>query len=201
MSSGRKRSYGHTKDTTILCSPPDAVPCASGDSVRRRRLTLSPPVSCATEKKPSSAVFSEQAGRELDNGSNSPLPTTPHLLVPRAEVEATEADDRTEDIAPAPGLLKNALAPVMDAAASRVACTARPMMFLSRSALVSGEKEHFRLLVRVCLPRWRVERAVRAGFYRLGVRCALQLVCVCSFLEKRRRLRPPLYRSSAADLP
>lgn len=38
-------------------------------------------------------------------------------------------DDRTEDTAPAPGLLKNALAPVMDAAASKVACTARPMFF------------------------------------------------------------------------
>lgn len=37
-------------------------------------------------------------------------------------MEATEADDRTEEIAPAPGLLKNALTLEMEAAASRLAC-------------------------------------------------------------------------------
>lgn len=55
----------------------------------------------------------------------------PHLLLPSAELEATEVDDRTEEIAPAPGLPKNAFAPVMDAAASSVACTTavvRPMV-------------------------------------------------------------------------
>ena len=33
-----------------------------------------------------------------------------------------------EEIEPAPGLLKKAFAPAMDAAATRVACTARPMV-------------------------------------------------------------------------
>lgn len=169
------------------------MPCASGDSVRRRRLTLSPPVSCATEKKPSSAVFSEQAGRELDNGSNSPLPTTPHLLVPRAEVEATEADDRTEDIAPAPGLLKNALAPVIDAAASRVACTARPMMFLSRYLpWFPGKRNTAGSSCDGVLPRGGVARAVRAGFLR-WVYAAPCSSCVCvQFPREKTTFEAPL---------
>lgn len=57
-----------------------------------------------------------------------------HLfLLSKADVEATAAaaaapveadDDRAEEMVPAPGLLKNALAPVMDASATRLACNA-----------------------------------------------------------------------------
>ena len=51
-----------------------------------------------------------------------------------------DVDDRMEDTDLAPGLLKNAFAPAMDAAASRVACTARPMVLKIRSCFKARNK-------------------------------------------------------------
>jgi len=97
------------------------------------------------------------------NDDKDQLRSFPPLLVPSAVVEAMEVDDRTEDIAPAPGLLpKNALAPVMDAATSRVACTARPM--LSKICLCVQEAINTGLVGSTvcCVPRTVSARAARA---------------------------------------
>lgn len=75
-------------------------------------------------------------------------------------MEETEVDDRTEEIEPAPGtLLKNALAPEMDAAANRVACTTTRlvMVWSQRSALL------------VCFQKLKAASSPLSG--RLGVWC------------------------------